>query len=123
MSRPPVDIEEQYLDVAKRSVMEVIADPNLADVVGHPDFAGCVASLLIFPAKMFASAKIPDVLSNDPSFAALASTLNAFAGEGITLNRAQAIELANTLLSAAGVLYAFEPVGMPTTTDEEHRVY
>lgn len=118
-----LEIEEQYLDVAKGSVLEVIGDPNLEQVAG-PGYPGIVASLLIFPAKKGVVAILPDVTSVSPTFALRASTLDTTKSVRVALNRAQAMQLACALLLAAGVAYAF-PDGhdIKETTDAEHVIY
>lgn len=100
-------ITEQYLDVSEqRSVLEVVAGPDLVAYTGKPH----AASLVLFPKKDGAArAEMSEVPSVDyvfmEPFEAENPTLNARGHVNVHLNREQAVELACTLLNAAGVEY------------------
>lgn len=94
--------EEQYLDVARDTVLEVIADPNLQRMAG-PGYPGAVASLLILPGKDFGPPlDLPGQMSSTPGFRAMPTGLDYDRKQRVALNRAQCVELACSLLNAAG---------------------
>lgn len=94
--------EEQYLDVARDTMLEVLADPNLQRMAG-PGYPGVVASLLILPkASGGDSVTLPGVMSSHPRFHLLPTGLDYGRRQRVALNRAQCVELACSLLNAAG---------------------
>jgi hypothetical protein len=115
-----VDYEEQYLDIGKRSVLEVIAGEQL-DAIAPRFLDGVIASLVIFPAKVGNEATLPNVMSKSPTFALRNPTLDTTRSVGVALNRQQAIELACTLLNVAGVVYDLDDFDDPT--DDEFASY
>jgi hypothetical protein len=112
-------ITEQYLDTHRTGILEVLA--------GHPRFPeGTVVSLVAFEAT-------PGVvigLTNQPTLAF--DNRRAFFGANpgidrqrfanVQLNKAQAVELAMTLLNAAGVDFEIDDV-VEMPTDDEYRPY
>ena len=102
------DIIEQYRDVEVRSVLEVLAGDDVFELA--PGDPTRVASLVVFPKKKGAAkAEMGARPSTEylfvEDFARDNPTLDAERLVNVQLNRAQAIELACTLLHAAGVEY------------------